>query len=316
MRIYTTFLLFLILLSHSTFAQRILLNQNFENSPYTADSLPMKWVKFKVNGPGQCTNPPLSDWRIRDSGKTFCNMNASAAYNSKAHLSLKSLSIPMTATTGGVTDDWVFTDSLNIVTGDSLKFWIQLGTYPGGGQFFADSLQIWITTVANPTGGSRTRIGTILSASPSQNFWQFKTYDLSSFNGQKVYVGFRYNMNVTFNGLRVNLDDVFVGNLSGPPLGTGTQHELNISSSFILEQNYPNPFNPVTTIGFQLPVNNHVKISIFNVTGSEIAVLVNEFRNAGSYRVSFDGAELPSGIYICKMTAGDFTVTRKMSLMK
>jgi hypothetical protein len=314
MKTFTTLLLFLILLSQSTYSQRILLSQNFENGPYTADSLPLKWVKFKVNGPGQCTNPPLADWRIRDSGKAFCGVNANPSYTSKAYSSLKSLSIPMTASTGSVTDDWVFTDSLNIITGDSLKFWIQLGTYPAGGQYFFDSLQIWITTAASPTGGTRTRIATVISLPMSQNTWQYKTYNLSAFNGQKVYAGFRYNMNTSANGLRVNLDDIFVGNLSA--VGIGTQNEPGIPTAFELKQNYRNPFNPETIISYQLPVSSNVTLSVYDITGREVEVLVNEFRTAGTHEITFDASNLPSGIYIYKMISGDFTATRKMSLLK
>lgn len=322
MRNITALLLFLLILSNSSHAQRILINQNFENGPYTSDSLPLKWVKFKVNGPGQCSSPPLADWKIRDSGKSFCGVNSAPNYTSKAHISSKSLCIPMTATTGSITDDWVFTDSFTVASGDSLKFWVQLGTYPaGGGQYFYDSLQIWITTNAQPTGGTRTRIATVASLSAPQNTWQYKTYNLSSFNGQKIYVGFRYYMNITANGVMVNLDDVFAGNLSWQPAGTGAQREPGIPVAFILKQNYPNPFNPNTIINYSIPISPRggaidVKLNIYDITGREIAILVNKKQSAGNYEIEWDASEQPSGIYICKLTAGDFTAVRRMSVLK
>jgi len=310
-----TFLLILIFLGTNVYAQRILLSQGFENPPYTADSLPLKWVKFKVNGPGSCTTP-AADWRIRDSGKAFCLTNTLPDFTSKAYVSRKSLSIPWTATTGSITDDWVFTDSVRLVTGDSLKFWVQLGTWSGGsGTYYKDSLQIWITSVANPSGGTRTRIATVVSLPQGSNFWQFKTFDLSSFDGQLVYVGFRYYMNVSFDGIMVNLDSVFVGNLSGPPVGT-PQVTQNVPARFDLKQNYPNPFNPATTIEYDLPKNEFVNLVIYNALGQEVAVLINENVNAGSHSVNFDASNLPSGIYVYKITAGEFTMTRKMSLVK
>jgi hypothetical protein len=310
-----TLLLIFLFLGTNVYAQRILLSQGFENGPYTVDSLPLKWVKFKVNGPGQCT-VPAADWRVRDSGKQFCLTNNLVDFRSKAYVSRKSLSIPWTASTGSLIDDWVFTDSLRLVSGDSLKFWIQLGTWSGGsGTYYRDSLQIWITTVANPTGGTRTRIATVASLPQGTNFWQFKAYDLSAFDGQLVYVGFRYYMNSLIDGIMVNLDSVFVGNLSGPPVGTP---EVNtyVPARFDLKQNYPNPFNPVTTIDYDLPKNEFVNLVIYNALGQEVAVLVSENVNAGSHSVYFDASYLPSGIYIYKITAGEFTMTRKMSLVK
>jgi hypothetical protein len=311
-----TLLLILIFLGTNVYAQRILLSQGFENGPYTTDSLPLKWVKFKVNGPGMCSSPPLADWRVRDSGKQFCQTNNLVGFRTKAYMSLKSLSIPWTATTGSITDDWVFTDSVRIATGDSLKFWIQLGTWSGGTEtYYKDSLQVWITSVANPTGGTRTRITTVTSLPQGTNFWQFKAYDLSSFAGQLVYVGFRYYMNVSVDGIMVNIDSVFVGNLSGPPVGTPNTN-YNVPFRFDLKQNYPNPFNPVTTIEFALPKNEFVNLVVYNSLGQEVAVLVNENVNAGSHSVNFDATNLPSGIYVYKITAGEFKMTRKMSVVK
>lgn len=314
MKKFATLLLLLVFLGTSAYAQRILLDQNFNSGPYTTDSIPVAWAKFKVNGPGSCVTP-AADWRVRDSGKAFCLTNTLPGFTTKSHTPTKSVSIPWTATTGLITDDWLFTDSLRLVTGDSLKFWIQLGTWPDGqSTYYNDSLQIWITTVKSPTGGTRTRIATVTSLPSISNVWQFKTYDLSSFNGQLIYVGFRYYMNVSVNGIMVNLDDVFVGNLSGPPVGI--PNISGVPSTFELRQNYPNPFNPVTSIEFDLPRNEFVKLTVYNSIGQEVAVLVNSSMEAGSHKISFDASNLPSGIYIYKITAGDFTKTRKMSLVK
>jgi hypothetical protein len=89
-----------------------------------------------------------------------------------------------------------------------------------------------------------------------------------------------------------------------------------IPSSFILSQNYPNPFNPKTIINYQLPINNFVKIAVYDIAGKEIAVLVNEFLQPGTYEVTFDGSGLTSGVYFYKLQAGDFTETKRMVLLK
>jgi hypothetical protein len=86
--------------------------------------------------------------------------------------------------------------------------------------------------------------------------------------------------------------------------------------TFNLSQNYPNPFNPTTKINYSIPSDSKVTISIYSITGEVVAELVNDFVAAGSYSVDFDGSNLASGMYIYKMTAGNFTQTNKMMLMK
>ena len=77
----------------------------------------------------------------------------------------------------------------------------------------------------------------------------------------------------------------------------------------------PNPFNPVTTIKFDIPKENLVSIKIYDMLGREIFA-VNEFKKAGSYEVKFDGTGFASGLYFYKLTAGEFTDTKKMVLIK
>jgi photosystem II stability/assembly factor-like uncharacterized protein len=90
----------------------------------------------------------------------------------------------------------------------------------------------------------------------------------------------------------------------------------NMHSDFILNQNYPNPFNNETVISFSLPRKSNVHISIFDIIGREIKTLVNEFKKAGSYLVSFNGSELASGVYFYRIRAGDFVQTKRMILLK
>ena len=87
-------------------------------------------------------------------------------------------------------------------------------------------------------------------------------------------------------------------------------------TDFRLEQNWPNPFNPSTVVSSQLPVASNVKLTVYNVLGQEVVVLVNEQRAAGSYQDVFDGSRLASGVYYYRLTAGDFTQTRAMMLLK
>jgi hypothetical protein len=90
----------------------------------------------------------------------------------------------------------------------------------------------------------------------------------------------------------------------------------SLPEGYSLEQNYPNPFNPSTSIRFTLPANDFVNITIFDVTGKEISVLVNENRSAGSYSVDWDALNYPSGVYFYRMTTSQGSAEKKMVLVK
>jgi len=87
-------------------------------------------------------------------------------------------------------------------------------------------------------------------------------------------------------------------------------------SSFYLLTCHPNPFNPTTAISYTLRVASRVNISIYNVTGSKVATLIDRGNAAGAYEVMFDGRDLPSGIYFARLTAGELIQTQKLVLMK
>ncbi len=92
--------------------------------------------------------------------------------------------------------------------------------------------------------------------------------------------------------------------------------EWRAFNSYVLEQNYPNPFNPTTTISFNVAEKTNVKIAILNVIGEEVAVVLNEEKNAGYYQVDFNALNLPSGVYFYQLKSDSFIDTRKMILLK
>ncbi|MFZ1320228.1 MAG: serine hydrolase [Ignavibacteria bacterium] len=95
-----------------------------------------------------------------------------------------------------------------------------------------------------------------------------------------------------------------------------TDNEIPVG--FKLHQNYPNPFNPKTVINYELQVTSDdvVSLKVFDVLGNEVVTLVNEKQNAGSYSVEFDGGDLASGIYFYTLKTGEFSQTKKMTLIK
>jgi len=89
-----------------------------------------------------------------------------------------------------------------------------------------------------------------------------------------------------------------------------------IPDKFALSQNYPNPFNPTTKIKFDIPKSSFTRLSIYDVLGREVSVLVNEDLKAGSYSIELNASNMPSGVYFYKLTAGDFSEVKKLVLVK
>ncbi|MCH8524724.1 MAG: phospholipase D-like domain-containing protein [Balneolales bacterium] len=104
--------------------------------------------------------------------------------------------------------------------------------------------------------------------------------------------------------------------------GTGsfTTTDFSVSADLpgevVLSQNYPNPFNPSTSIRFELPVSDQIRLEVYDVLGQRIAVLVDGAMQAGVHEVRFDGANLSSGVYVYRLQAGNTVLTRKMMLIK
>ncbi len=89
-----------------------------------------------------------------------------------------------------------------------------------------------------------------------------------------------------------------------------------IPKSYALYQNYPNPFNPTTVISYQLSAVSNVTLRVYNVLGQEVTTLVNERQNPGSYTITFNAGNLPSGVYFYRLTAGKFMSVKKLMLLK
>lgn len=100
-------------------------------------------------------------------------------------------------------------------------------------------------------------------------------------------------------------------------VATGVEQvAAELPNSYRLEQNYPNPFNPSTTIQYSLTQGQHVKLTVYDMLGQPVGVLVNKKQAAGTYEAAFKAGHLPSGMYFYRLQTGNFTQTRQMMLVK
>ena len=98
---------------------------------------------------------------------------------------------------------------------------------------------------------------------------------------------------------------------------TGIDDEgLVVVNGYKLSQNYPNPFNPSTKISFELPISGYTTLKVYDMLGSEIAVLVDKELTSGSHSVNFDAANLATGTYIYQLNVNGTRITNKMILLK
>ncbi len=307
------YIFILIFIPCTVYSQRIIFQSDFENLNLTIpDSLPAGWKKLDADsnffGIGK-------SWAVRDTNQILGGdtiVNRPQAFSGK-----KALHISWLSGKGGsyISDDWVWTDSMSIKEGDSLIFKALLGNTKNI-SFYLDSVQIWICSAQSPAN-AHTHLATLKSNTDTvDNEWKEYKFSLSQFSSQLIYIAFRYYIPAK-NALWCNIDDLFIGNRSwSVNIISGSSQAINYS----LHQNYPNPFNSNTKIKFEIKNNFHNKqkvvLSLFNITGKEIVVILNENISDGIYEIGFDASSLESGIYFYRLTAGEFTQTRKMILLK
>ena len=113
-----------------------------------------------------------------------------------------------------------------------------------------------------------------------------------------------------------NLDGIIYGATWSNGVLSVISEELSNPTEFKLSQNFPNPFNPKTVISYQLPISSDITLNVYDVLGNEIATLVDEYKAAGIYKVEYNAAALPSGVYFYQLKAGAFVKAKKMILIK
>jgi len=133
--------------------------------------------------------------------------------------------------------------------------------------------------------------------------------------GGVVLLGFPFET-ITTDGAQQNLMELVFSYFGIP---TGTEEETQpgmVPARFALEQNYPNPFNPTTLIRYAVPRTSHVRIVLFDLLGREVATLVDRVQDPGSHTVRWDATGAASGVYYYRLTAGDWSQTRRMMVVK
>jgi hypothetical protein len=108
----------------------------------------------------------------------------------------------------------------------------------------------------------------------------------------------------------------FADNIHTEGIVTDVNDNSQVPTVFSLEQNYPNPFNPSTTVEFSIPQSSQVLLSLYTITGELVENLMSEFMPAGNHKINFNASGLPSGVYLYKINAGEFSSAKKMILMK
>ena len=219
-------------------------------------------------------------------------------------------------------DSVVVTEN-GIVTG--INFMVRAASFNG----YAE-----ISGIVKDNSGNKIKGAYILIYNSQQQLYSFAISDINGrFKVEGVTPGYYtaiadrmgYTCNQSFPVLvdylnNANTNVTFI--LTPEGLTSISNNEISVKD-FKLYQNYPNPFNPSTKIKYSVPERTNVKLSIYNVVGSEVVTLVNEIKDPGEYEVAFDASDLPngskaltSGVYFYRIEAGNYKATKKFILMR
>lgn len=208
---------------------------------------------------------------------------------------------------------------------DGVEQWVSRYTGLGGEQSTSGAEAIALDELGNVYVTGRSE-----AADFSVNGWDYATIKYSNAGIEQWVI--RYDSGESDRAIGIFVDTEEKVYVTGESHVNGNQsfvtikysqspsdvQEINseVPKSYSLLQNYPNPFNPTTKIRWQSPVSSHQSLKISDVLGNEVAILVDEFLNAGNYEVDFNARGLTSGIYFYKLQAGTFIETKKMILIK
>ena len=188
--------------------------------------------------------------------------------------------------------------SLLIYTGDTAQYIANINTFVFGFLYnnykYVDSV-LYADSVAHSIAGN---YGSVYI----QNLWQRAgTFTI------KLFKNASHNLARLIYTAWIN---------AGSPLPTYIEESGIAAGNYELTQNFPNPFNPSTTIKFSLPKSSFVNLSVYDITGKLVGVILNEKKSPGTYSILFNASYLPSGTYFYRITADDYTSVKRMILVK
>lgn len=252
---------------------------------------------------------PPSGWQVIVNNASFTWQSGNPQNNNFNTIDPSSVSSAICPWVAQNQNEWIITPAFNLGSGNaSLEFYAAYSTQWLG---FA-TLKLNIST----DGGSNWQ--QIWEAdNDGQGFmWRQKIIDLTAYsNRQNLKLAWQYVGN---DGDLVGIDGI---KLVGFVFTSVEVVDDNIPDKFELSYNYPNPFNPSTKFRYALPEARNVKIIVYDINGSKVTELVNNYQSAGTYEVTWNGKndfgqQVASGTYIYSVQAGDFVQTKKMVLLK
>ena len=263
--------------------QEVLLEQHFDSSDELSD-----WNVIKTN--------PTNTWVLGN----LDGLN----FNQIDQTSLNSAICPYDANVEQ--DEFIVSPAISIGEGEAtLEF------YVGYNSQWSSNANIKLMLVTND-GNNWDEIWNYNITTTNWEWNKFEVDMTPYSNNSDIKLAWEYTGK---DGDFVGLDNV---KLTGYKYVTDIVHEVEnmIPTKYLLSQNYPNPFNPSTVIEFAIPEKSDVNLIVFNSIGEEVTKLVNQEMIAGYHSVNFDASNLSSGIYFYRISAGSFTKTNKMLLIK
>ena len=252
------------------------------------------------------TTFPPSGWNVVYTGTNYWSRCTCSGYN----LGSGSAMYDCWNAPNGTNQDLITLTFAPIYSPDSLKF--LLSYCPFG---TTDSLIILASTNGGTTYTAVARYGGTSMGTVTSCTHPFTPTIASDWVMKKIAMPVGTNK-IDFLGKSGYGDSFFIDSICAPMDDVVVNNKDGMLKAYSLSQNYPNPFNPTTNIEYALLKPGLVKLVVYDVLGAEVAVLVNQYKNAGRYFVSFNAENVASGIYFYKITSGDFTAVKKMLIIK
>jgi hypothetical protein len=281
----------------------------------------------EIMGGAEYTEGKVGDGLMFNGIDSYVNMGDVPELNVENEITLMAWVYPYDLTDGGEHDPWISKGdnqyALKNGAGDYFEFFVYDGASWHAPQVPVDSSynETW-HHYAGTFDGFELKMfidGEMRLAAPDPYEGPINTTEYDFYLGSNSQATGRY-----FEGI---LDEVLVYEIAlseeevlavynSYSISAVDEQPVRMATHFSLEQNYPNPFNPSTTISYQLPMTSNVELSIYNLLGQKVALLVSQRQAAGTYRIDWNAGDLPSGVYLYRLQAGSFSQMRKMALIK